>query len=272
MVADVFEKAFTEKGIEVLKFSVTGKEIPQEDKDDMLLVVYAVHACNAPEPVYRWIKSLSAEVRGRAAVISVSGGGEVSPNTACRVNCIKKLRKKGYDVIYDKMLVMPSNWIVETKEPLAVKLLEVLPERVDRIINDLIAGTRRSSRPALIDRLFSKLGEIEKQGTGSFGKKLKCGDSCTSCGWCSSHCPAGNITIENGRAVFGAKCNLCLSCIYGCPKKAISPGIANFIVIKQGFNLKELEQKVPYPEPVDVEKLAKGFVWSGVKKYLLEEK
>lgn len=45
----------------------------------------------------------------------------------------------------------------------------------------------------------------------------------------------------------------------------------DFVVIKEGYSLKALEQKVPYPEPVDVEKLAKGFVWSGVRKYLLNE-
>lgn len=271
-VAQCFEEKLKDKGIIVITHSV--REIIQdsEQHEDLLLVVYAVHGLNAPEAVYRWIDEHKSATGGKAVVISVSGGGETTPNTACRVRCIHKLKKKGYDVVYERMLVMPSNWIVETKEPLAVKLLEVLPNRVEAIVKDILSGVRRKFKPGIIDRMLARVCELEKIGAKEFGKRLKCKDTCTGCGWCNNHCPSGNINMKDGKPSFGGQCHMCLNCIYGCPQKAIEPGMLKFIVIKNGYNLKELEKKVPYPDPIDVKKLAAGYVWSGVRKYLLEDK
>jgi Flavodoxins len=271
-VADCFEEAFNKSGIQTVKLSVTNHQNISDGAEDLLLLIYAVHAMNAPEAVYRWISSLPTPIKGRAAVISVSGGGDVMPNRACRVSSIKRLQKKGYEVFYDKMLVMPSNWIVETKEPLAVMLLEVLPDRVDQIVNNLLAGTNHKPKLSWIDRIISKLGELEKIGAKEFGKRIKCQDNCTGCGWCSNHCPAENINMDNNRPSFGGKCHMCLNCIYGCPKKALTPGLIKFIVIKNGYNISELEKKVPNQQPVDVIKLTKGYTWLGVRRYLLENK
>lgn len=270
-VADCFEETFKNMGVSVLKYSVTDPGIPFDKSEDLLVVVYAVHAMNAPEPIYCYIDHLSQYEGGRAVVISVSGGGEVMPNTACRVSAKRRLRKRGIDVCYERMIVMPSNWIVETKEALAVRLLEVLPERVDKIVGDLLSGVRRMMRPNPIDRLLSRRGELEKLGTKYFGSSIKCSGSCSGCRWCSSHCPSGNIRMIDDKPVFGGQCHMCLNCIYGCPKQALSAGALKFVIIKNGFHLKELEQKIPYPEPVDVKEQAKGFVWSGVRKYLLKD-
>ena len=270
---------------------------------DLLLLIFPLHAFNAPEAVYTWLKNIppvagpttgarAAVISGpadgpivgpaggpiagpadgpatgvRAAVVSVSGGGDISPNTAGRASSIRLLEKKGYCVFYEGSLVMPSNIVVATPGPLAVRLLEILPERAERIADDILSGARRRPAPLLIDRLFSKLGEMEKPFARSFGRKIKTSEACRGCGWCAEHCPAGNISTENGRAVFGNNCHLCLCCIYGCPCKALSPGSHKFLVIKEGFSIGLLEDLAPLKEPVDVDELAKGFLWSGVKKY-----
>ncbi len=236
---------------------------------DLLVVVYAVHACNAPQAVYDWIAGVADGAGRPAAVLSVSGGGEVSPNTACRVGCIRRLRRKGYDVRYDRMVVMPSNWIVATAEPLAVKLLEALPGHMSRVAADLLSGVVRHSQPLFWDRALSALGELEKPGARLFGRHLRSKSSCTGCGWCAQHCPAGNIAMRSGRPVFGAKCHLCLCCVYGCPRHAIRPALARFVAIPQGFSLAELQAKTPWPSAVDIPALTRGYLWSGVRKYLL---
>lgn len=269
-VADCFEQSVRRRNMEVVKCELRVGESCSGEKEDLLFLVYAVHACNAPEPVYEWIKE-TPDVKGtRAVVISVSGGGEITPNTACRVGCIKRLQKKGYTVVYEKMLVMPSNWIVQTKDGLAIRLLEVLPARVERIVQDVIAGISHRTKPGMLDRFISWAGELEKIGARSFGRRIKAGGGCNGCGRCEKSCPRGNVVLEGHRPAFGGKCIMCLKCIYGCPKKALKPGFMKFIVVKEGYNLQEVEKRMKSVEPAPVENLAKGYLWKGVKEYLLE--
>lgn len=77
--------------------------------------------------------------------------------------------------------------------------------------------------------------------------------------------------MQNGKPVFGQECAICLGCVYGCPKKAIDvSGVCKSLVIKEGFDIKALEQyanELPADIPVS-STAAKGYLYSGVRKYL----
>lgn len=270
LVAETLADAFAQSGCTAHVRRLAAWEPQDIPPHDLLVLVYAVHAFNAPEPIYRWLERAPRGEGRSAAVLSVSGGGEVSPNTACRRGCLRRLRRLGYDPSYERMIVMPSNWIVATSEPLAVKLLDVLPQRLARIAGDLLGGVRRRTQPPLLDRAVSTMGLLEQSGTRMFGRALRAGDTCTGCGLCARQCPAGNIALREGRPVFGNRCNLCLACAYGCPARAIRPGFGRFIVIPEGFSLPELQRKSPWTDAVDIPALTKGYLWSGVRKYLLD--
>ncbi|PKM72925.1 MAG: hypothetical protein CVU91_07840 [Firmicutes bacterium HGW-Firmicutes-16] len=264
-----FESSFKEAGFSVALFRM--KEIPEDYAFEKasLLLLYPVYALNAPQKVHEWIKCLDRVSCVQTAVVTISGGGEICPNTASRVSVIKKLEKKGFIVTYEQMLVMPSNFGVTAGEVLSRLLLEVLPKKVQTITNDIAIGISRRTKPLIIDRLISLIARIEHIGAHRFGKNIKVSDACTGCGWCCEHCPSGNIAMENGKPVFGNGCNFCLGCIYGCPCKALDAGMGKSLVFKDGFDLKRLE-KIPPLEDADIEALAKGYAWSGVKKYLID--
>lgn len=269
--AATLEKELIDRGLSVIKSEIRAGNTLSDDKEDLLILLFAVHAFNAPGAVYKWIDSLPENNRSvPAAVISISGGGEMTPNTACRVSSIRKLEKKNYMVVYEKMMVMPSNWVVKTDDGLAIRLLEILPLKVKRIADDLLEGVVRRTRPKLIDRIFSKIGETEKKGARFFGQKIRVNRNCNGCGWCAKKCPANNIKMSNNRPIFGRECFLCLRCIYGCPNNALEAGIFKFIVLKEGYNLKDIEKKMKGIKPAQVENLAKGYLWKGVREYLLE--
>lgn len=270
-VAETFASTFREEGCEVSIQALVSGTTACNEAHDLLVIIFAVHGCNAPAAIYSWIESTEEVQEIPAAVVSVSGGGAVSPNTACRLSSIKKLEAKGYKTIYEEMFIMPSNWIVPTKEPLSLMLLEILPKKVMKVVDNILSGEQRRTKPLLIDRFFSLVGELEKAGARAFGKRIKVSDACNSCGWCVNNCPAGNIAIINDRPTFMSQCHLCLRCIYGCPKKALKPGICKFVVIKEGFSINDLEKKLPYQGERNVAELAKGYLWSGVRKYLLEQ-
>ena len=270
-VAGVFENELNRRGLSVIRSEIRGGNLRSDEKEDLLILLFAVHAFNAPRVVYQWIDSLSGARKIPVAVISVSGGGEISPNTACRLSSIRRLEKKNYRVVYEKMMVMPSNWVMRTDDGLAIRLLRILPSKVERIVDELLQGVVSRTKPKLIDRVFSRIGEMEKTGARFFGRNLRVNDTCNGCGWCAKNCPSNNITMLNNKPVFGEDCILCLKCIYGCPTQAIEAGALNFIVLKEGYDLQALEKRMQGAQLAPVEDLARGYIWKGVKEYLLED-
>jgi ferredoxin len=147
-------------------------------------------------------------------------------------------------------------------------VLNKLPEVSSRISDEILAGKNRRSPFRLGSRILMPLSRMEKKQAAEFGRYLEAGESCSSCGWCEENCPRENIHLENGRPVFGDKCIICLRCIYGCPNRSIKANRGSFVVVKSGFDLETVKNRmegVPL-EPVD--KCCKGLLWIGVKNYL----
>jgi len=198
-IADCFEEAFKKQNIEINKTELNIREMNNTYDADLLILLFPVYACKAPLTVDEWLESMPNAKGKPAVVISVSGGGEITPNTACRAATIRKLESRGYDVIYEKMLVMPSNWIVGVKDDLAIMLLRAAPVKVERIVNDIMTDKRNRTKPKLIDRFFSIIGREEKKAGKDFGKKIKVYDNCIGCGWCANNCPRSNISMKDGK-------------------------------------------------------------------------
>ena len=49
-------------------------------------------------------------------------------------------------------------------------------------------------------------------------------DACSGCGKCEKACVLNNITIKDGKPIWGNKCTHCMACICGCPTAAIEYG------------------------------------------------
>ena len=46
-------------------------------------------------------------------------------------------------------------------------------------------------------------------------------ERCNSCGVCEKVCPVGNITLPEGKPVWGGKCEQCFACLQWCPQESI---------------------------------------------------
>lgn len=268
--ADAFANELIKQGVSVHCHEIHAKNPYQPQEHDMLLLLYPVYAMNAPRPVYEFIDKLPPAGKKIASVISISGGGEVIPNTASRLHSIDHLRRRGYRIAYEQMLIMPANCIIATPKELSLMLLKVLPDKVRRISNDLLSGVVRRSEPYLVDRIVSLFTEVQKEGSKLYGSKIKVNSDCNGCGICAKSCPTGNIKLQNGIPIYDYHCCLCLRCIYGCPTKSLQPAIGRKFILKGGFSLKELEKELPDFEPVDINTYPYGTGFAGLKKYFLE--
>lgn len=268
IVANYFETLFKDKGLIVNKTEINAKLEILDENEDLLVLLYPVYSGNSPRIVNEWIKLQNKVDYTSCVIISVSGGGEISPNTASRLKCKKQLKRKGYNIFYENMLIMPSNCIVRTKEDLAIRLLKVLPKKVSDIINQIMKGNKHIMKPLVIDRFLSLIFRLESIGAKRFGRKIKISERCIGCSLCERNCPTENINMIDGKPSFGNKCIMCLKCLYSCPKNALKPGVFKSMVFKEGFNLKRIEEKLNKKDLQPVSDLTKGYIWKGVKKYL----
>lgn len=267
-VCDCFEEQLLALGVEITKINMAENNLFDAGEASLLIIFSPVYAFRLSSIAETWVKNLPKTNNASVAIISVSGGGEISPNTACGLPCKKLLKRKGYNLIYEKMLVMPSNFAVQAERKLNLRLLTVLPDKVNQIVQEILSGKQRIVYPKLIDRFFVTMGKAEHIGARFFGKSIKASWKCNKCGKCISNCPKKNIRMINGLPKFGFSCIWCLKCIYYCPSKALSPRILKFVVLKEGFDLTVIKE-MALKEGSNKENLyQKNILWQGVIDYL----
>jgi len=210
---------------------------------DYYILIFPVHSFNAPKPIYEWVEHLAGN-RCKTAVISVSGGGNVVSNSACRCRTVKRLKKSNFNVVFEEMVRMPNNWVKAPDKKKQTSILSKVPDKIDEISQTILSGQRKKQIIYWIDYLISVLGEAEKKWTHKFGNGIKVLETCTGCGRCAQHCCSSNIQMDNqalpdihGKPKFGHRCDMCLGCVYHCPQKALQPTWGAYQIDKNGYDL-----------------------------------
>jgi ferredoxin len=272
--ADAFEQECLRRGLTVnrsdLDHSIHRQRAqPSEAAPaaaDLILLLFPLHAFDAPEIIYTWIRR--AQLSGQpVAVLSVSGGGEAWPNTGCRNRCCRAIEDKGGRVVYERMLCMPSNWTFAASDPLAMHLLQAIPRKVNLVLDEVLAGKVRRTQSRM-SPLRASLARLEKEHTAEFPRNITITETCTGCGVCESQCPVENIKLRDHRPVFSNACCMCFRCIYACPAHALQS--SNFMVLKEGYDLRALEKRMQGVALEPVEQCASGLMWGAVRDYLLD--
>ena len=220
---------------ELLKTNKTA----EVEKYDIIGFGYPVHAFNAPRIFFEFIEQLQDGKKKKTFIFKSAGDPFMQAGSTALVR--KALQKKGYDVIYERLFVMPANVLVRYPDQLIKQLYNTALQRTKTMVKEILSETTKLQKNTFFSTFATTaFSSMENFGARFFGKNLYVSYSCNLCGICISNCPTNNITKQKGRIRFHSKCNLCMRCIYRCPVNAISPRFLRFLVIKPWYNLQKI--------------------------------
>lgn len=123
---------------------------------------------------------------------------------------------------------MPENYTVMYKAPskeVQDRIFVLATDELVMLANTMLRGEMITDRMDM--RLVKRFTAILNPwffGAYVSSRRFRVTDKCVSCGRCERECPYRNISLVQGRPVWGDKCTHCMSCINGCPRAAIEYG------------------------------------------------
>jgi ferredoxin len=162
------------------------------------------------------------KINTKCILYSTQGG-----NSCSAIKRLSKILKdKGYNVVVEAMIMMPNNYYFSFgKEPSDKKIADIL-ENAEKKIRDITKNFNENKvckvKTFMLRQGIGVLaGKAFRKTIPRISKNINSTQECKKCGLCLRNCPKGNITFENGHAIFHSNCNLCLRCIYICPENAV---------------------------------------------------
>lgn len=231
----------------LVNFEVTLVEIrkdgdtwPDPNDFDIAGFGYPIHAFNAPQFYLKEIRKL-AKVSGKKAFVFKTSGEPFGFNKISSWSLIQMLKRKGFNVIMDKHMLMPYNIMFRYKDALA-KQMYIHTHELAKVVAYSIKHEKSIPIKFNVFHLpMMYLLRIEWFGARLNGplfhakKKI-----CTSCDLCVKVCPTDNIVMKNGIPSFGADCTMCMGCVMSCPVDAIRPGLISGVRINGQYPFKKL--------------------------------
>ena len=189
-----------------------------------LIIVTPTYAWRIPRIVREWLLNTTLTGAKQAWFVMTCGGEIGNAGKYNHALC----QEKGLTCMGTAQLLMPENYIAMFGAPQASEARQIVSKAepdIDRAIAAIAAGEQfPPTRNNLYDRFMS--GPVNPIFYSFFvkAKAFTTSDACVGCGQCAERCPMNNITLQNGRPVWGGRCTHCMACICYCPVEAIEYG------------------------------------------------
>ncbi len=230
-VAQAYQRYFEEQGNECGLFPLPHKEQVDLTKYDLVGFGYPIHSFNAPQIMLKFAKSLPKPRKGdkhvTRAFIFKSSGEPVKMSRVSSLKFIKILKRRGVYVANEYQYVMPYNMIFRHTDHTAYKMWETAKKLIPLDCADILSGVERHEKKMPFGGFLAWILRCEHWGAHVIGVGYRTTKSCVGCGICAKNCPAGNITMKNGKPKFGGNCYICARCSFHCPKDSIRIGLLN---------------------------------------------
>ncbi len=125
-------------------------------------------------------------------------------------------------------IVMPENYIAMFSAPSKEEETKIIAKAVDKVkLLSKMISREQSLETGKVTALGQLCAGIVNDGFYKFiisSKKFYSTDACISCGQCVENCMMNNITLKDGKALWGKDCVHCMACICKCPVESIENG------------------------------------------------
>ena len=189
---------------------------------DRVGIVCPVYDCGVPVMVARFAERLDlSRAEYTFAVVTMGGIGVSALHQLDRI--LRERQGRGLDAAF--AVRMPGNFPPLMRSVPGEKCGKTLgraDRRLTEIAEAIASGRSVSPGFAPISGLVNALsyGSLAKSAHNA-GERFSVSDACTGCGTCVRVCPAGNLTLVDGRPAWGRKCEFCCACLHFCPTETI---------------------------------------------------
>lgn len=197
------------------------------DVSGALVIVTPTYAWRIPRIAEKWLEETPAAGAEGAWFVMTCGDSIGNADGYNRALC----ERKGIRYMGTMLTVMPENYIALFNAP-EKEEAEAIIRRADPVLEKaaaLIAEGREfpQTKISLKDRFLSSTVNPYFYRFTVKADSFYAKDSCTGCSLCEKLCPLGNISLRDGKPVWGKECTHCMACICHCPAEAIEYGKAS---------------------------------------------
>ena len=191
---------------------------------ERLVIVTPTYSWRIPHIVRDWLRQTPLDGARRAYFIMTCGSEIGNADKYNRALCAEM----GIDCMGTAQIIMPENYVAMFRVPDADEARQIVASAepdIDRAIAAVRDGHALApTRCKLYDRFMSGAVNPVFYACIVKAKAFTVSESCTGCGQCVRRCPTNNITLRDGKPVWGADCTHCMGCICYCPMAAIEYG------------------------------------------------
>ena len=213
-------------GDEILNLNdrIKASDTSSVETDERLIIVTPTYAWRIPRVVRDWLRK--TELRGAKQVWFVMTCGSEIGN-ADKYNR-ELCAEKAISCMGTAQIVMPENYIAMFSAPQADEAREIVAKTEPNI--DCVIASIQSNQPFaptrnnLYDRFMSGPVNLIFYKFCVKADAFTVSDTCIGCGQCAKRCPMNNVTLKDGKPVWGKNCTHCMACICYCPVRAIEYG------------------------------------------------
>ncbi len=203
---------------------IKADKTPEFVSDKPYVFVAPTYAWRLPRVFQKWIAACKFE-GSKQAYFVLTCGSEIG---AAGNYASAFATKIGMEYMGTAQVVMPENYLVMF-EPTAKEEDGVIVAAADRHV-DALCEQVKTLTP--FDKVkipfvgYLESGIVNRSFYAFYvgAKKFYATDACVSCGLCVENCMLNNVTLKDGKPVWGKNCAHCMACICKCPTEAIEYG------------------------------------------------